>query len=245
MRITALTAGLLKATAHRPFPLPQRPWLCYQTWKRTLFIHCAVDPALIRQLLPPFLTPDYTQQQGWISFVCFANTDMRMRLLQALPVLPPFYEVNVRTYVTFQGIPGIYFLHIKADKKWPVLMNRLLTKLPYQLTPVTYTPPFRYFMTESDKDNFLDINYIPGQPVMNKSPLDKWLTERYCCYQDDGQHLYRYHIHHPEWSLQQASIHHQVLRYHLSGTTLTHASTSLLHYAPVQHALIWHHERVL
>jgi uncharacterized protein YqjF (DUF2071 family) len=234
---------LLQYTKHRPFPLPDKPWFIYQQWKDVLFLHSPVKPDVLRPLLPADLALDITSGYAWVSIVVFAITESRMRLFSMVPLLPAFNELNLRTYVVRDKIPGIYFLQIKANSERAVLMNRMMTKLRYRYADIRKTASLHYFMTEKS-NNILDIDFRPG-PYFNEVPtLDRWLTERYCCYQDDGPAMYRYHIHHPVWPLYQVETNYQLLRFDLPDWQLTDQSIHLLHYSPLQSTLIWRRERI-
>jgi len=40
---------------HRPWPVPDRPWIMTQTWHDLLFAHWPIDPDLLARKLPPEL----------------------------------------------------------------------------------------------------------------------------------------------------------------------------------------------
>jgi uncharacterized protein YqjF (DUF2071 family) len=236
---------LLQFTKHRPFPLPADQWFVYQQWKDTLFLHCPIEPDLVKPLLPAGLTLDTITGIAWVSVVVFTITDLRMRLMSVFPLLPAFHELNLRTYVQRDNIPGIYFLQIKASSERAVLVNRLMTKLRYQYAAIRKTPSFHYHMTADKGSNLLDIDFHAG-PFLNDVPsLDRWLTERYCCYQDDGPALYRYHIHHPVWPLYSVQPNYHLLRYNFRDLHLTDQTVHIMHYSPLQSTLIWRRERVV
>jgi uncharacterized protein YqjF (DUF2071 family) len=243
--ISEIADQLLQHTAHRPYPAPRRRWLIYQEWKDNLFLHLPVAPEQVQSLIPRNCRLDIIEGKAWLSLVLFAVTDARLHLLPSMPLLPAFNEINVRTYVQFNNIPGIYFLRIKAASRIAVLMNRLMTKLPYRLTNLVRMPSYRYIHQDKEEGNMLEIGFVPAGPVNEPSQLDRWLTERYCCYQDEGPKLYRYDIHHGEWPLYQVETNIFKLQYNLPGLPMTASSVTLLHYSPLQPALIWQYQRVL
>jgi hypothetical protein len=63
-------AGLAE-TAHRPWPLPARPWLMGQTWYSLLFAHWAVRPEALRPLIPQPLELDLREGQAWLGVTPF------------------------------------------------------------------------------------------------------------------------------------------------------------------------------
>jgi uncharacterized protein YqjF (DUF2071 family) len=44
--------GILDEVGHRPWPMPDWPWLMTQTWNDLLFARWAIDPALLRRKVP-------------------------------------------------------------------------------------------------------------------------------------------------------------------------------------------------
>jgi uncharacterized protein YqjF (DUF2071 family) len=242
--ITIPAKKILQFTKHRPFPISGKPWFIYQQWKNVLFLHIPVEPEVVKPFLPNGLTLDIISGYAWLSVVLFTVTDLRMRFLPFLPLLPSFNEMNLRTYVKSEDKPGIYFLQIKANNESAVLINRMMTKLHYQYADIRKTPSFHYFMTAEKENSLLDIDFQSG-PFFHYVPdLDRWLTERYCCYQDDGPKLYRYNIHHPKWLLYNVQPNYNLLRYNFQDLLLTDQSVHLMHYSPLQTALIWRRERI-
>ncbi|MGX1079366.1 uncharacterized protein YqjF (DUF2071 family) [Bacillus sp. SLBN-57] len=99
---------MIKNTSHRPFPLPEGPWMMTQTWNHVLFAHWAVDPEAIRGQIPAALELETFNGKAWIGILPFLLTNMRPRFLPPFPFISRFPELNVRTYVAYKGVPGIY-----------------------------------------------------------------------------------------------------------------------------------------
>lgn len=242
--ITIPAKKLLGFTKHRPFPLPKKHYLIYQQWTDVLFLHCPVEPNLVKSLLPAGLDLDTISGYAWVSVVVFSITDLRTRFLPVVPLLPAFNELNLRTYVKRDNKPGIYFTQIKANSTQAVVLNKAITKLPYQYAEIRKAPSFHYHMNAEKEGNLLNIDFHPGSFYREVSPLDRWLTERYCCYQEDGPKLYRYDVHHPVWPLYHVDANFHLMRFNLPDRQLTDQSVHLMHYSPLQSALIWRREQV-
>jgi len=199
-------------TDHRPWPLPRTPWLQAQGWRRLLFAHWPIDPAALRALVPPQLALDSYAGQTWIGIVPFYLAGLRGRGLPALPGLSSFPEVNVRTYVTLEDRPGVFFFSLDAGNPAAVAGGRWL-HLPY----------FYAWMDVGGRGDAVDYasrrlaprplrvhfrgRYRPVGPVYNPLPgsLDYFLTERYCLYTvDRAGAVARLEVHHPPWPLQPA-----------------------------------------
>src|SRR5262245_48806069 len=99
----------LRHTAQRPYPPPRRPWMGRMAWHDLLFAHWPVRERQIREFVPEELELDMFAGSCWIGIVPFRMTDVGLRGLPPLPWLSAFPEINVRTYVTRDGRPGVWF----------------------------------------------------------------------------------------------------------------------------------------
>src|SRR5215470_11526964 len=117
--------------AHRPWPLPTSPWIMAQSWHDLLFAHWPVDPAVLRSRIPAKLTIDTFDGSAWLGIVPFRMSGVRLRATPALPWLSAFPELNVRTYVTAEGKPGVFFFSLDAANPVAVAAARRFFHLPY------------------------------------------------------------------------------------------------------------------
>jgi uncharacterized protein YqjF (DUF2071 family) len=204
----------LAEVAHRPWPLPRQPWVMGQRWSDLLFIHRQAKLDAMRALVPPALTLDLYGGAAWVSVTPFYLSHLRPRGIPPLPWVSEFPELNVRTYVTYGGKPGVYFFSLDAGNALAVYAARLLYHLPYFRASMTTgesrdgTRHYRSRRTHRGAPAAeLSARYRPAGPVTHSKPgsLDHWLTERYCLYAlDTARRLYRAEIHHHPWPLQPA-----------------------------------------
>src|SRR5207253_3706280 len=108
-------ASSLEHLEHRPWPVPQGPWVMGQTWEDLLFAHWRVDPELLRPRVPAGLELDIVDGAAWIGVAPFRLTGLRLRGLLPFPGASSFLELNVRTCVTAQDKPGIWFFSLDAS----------------------------------------------------------------------------------------------------------------------------------
>ena len=131
----------LDQTAHRPYPMPSRPWRLHQHWHDLLFAHWPVAPAQITPYLPTGLELDLFDHQAWLGIVPFWMSGVETRLLGSqpnpitagVPTTRTFAELNLRTYVrsTRTGKPGVFFFSLDCSSPLAVLGARILFHLPY------------------------------------------------------------------------------------------------------------------
>jgi len=130
-RYDALPGGGLE---YRPYPPPRRPWAVRQTWHDLLFAHWRVDAVALRQMIPRPLELDLWQGEAWLGIVAFGMAEVRVR---GLPFEWRFPELNVRTYVTLGGRPGVWFFSLDAVSSAAVLAGRHCFHLPYVFAEMT------------------------------------------------------------------------------------------------------------
>jgi Uncharacterized conserved protein (COG2071) len=104
----------LERVRHRPFPLPHGPWVMGQSWVDLLFAHWRLPEAALRAVVPDAVPIDSYDGSAWIGITPFEIIGAHPRALPPLPWLSRFPELNVRTYTTIGGRPGIWFVSLDA-----------------------------------------------------------------------------------------------------------------------------------
>src|SRR5437016_1119892 len=122
---------LLRQTGHRPIALPRRPWIMTQRWHDLLFAHWEMEPDQVRPLVPSRFELDLFQGHAYVAVAPFHMSGIRSRWLPPLPGLDRFPELNVRTYVRYQGIAGVWFFSLDAANLPAVWGARVGYALPY------------------------------------------------------------------------------------------------------------------
>jgi uncharacterized protein YqjF (DUF2071 family) len=204
--------AILDAVGHRPWPMPDGPWLMTQTWHDLLFAHWPVHAATLRAHVPAAFDLDLFDGSAWVGIVPFHMTNVAPRGVPSMPWISEFPELNVRTYVRVDDRPGVYFFSLDAGSGLAVRAARALLNLPYYLATMTVTVRRNQVGYESRRDAstpsaHLSATYRPvGSPFeANRGSLEYFLTERYCLYHLDRRGApYRLEIHHPPWSLHSA-----------------------------------------
>jgi uncharacterized protein len=204
----------LRVTAHRRWPLPEDPWIMGQTWADLLFAHWPVPAERLRRLVPAQLELDLFDSSAWITISPFEVRATRARGMPPPPRVSRFPELNVRTYVTVAGRPGIYFFSLDAASSLAVAAARLLYRLPYFHAAIRIAEDdggVAYTSERTDPDGAparFAARYRPVGPPAAAAPgtIDAWLVERYRLYTVGARGgLYAADIHHRPWPLQPAS----------------------------------------
>ena len=78
-------SSILSVVAHRPWPMPERPWIMTQTWRDLLFAHWPIDADLLRPLVPDSFELDLFEREAWLGIVPFQMSNVSLRGIPALP----------------------------------------------------------------------------------------------------------------------------------------------------------------
>src|SRR5919199_672832 len=201
----------LNRTEHRPYLLPKGAWVLRMRWLDLLFMHWPVPEASLRLLVPPALKLDTFDGSAWLGITPFRMERTHPRFLPAVPWLSSFLELNVRTYVTIEGKPGIWFFSLDASTELAVQAARRTYRLPYFRARIVFGRREGWIEYEcaraEEAGRVWNGRYRSTGPVFHAEPgsLEWFLTERYCLYTTDERGvLQRAEIHHAPWPLQPA-----------------------------------------
>jgi uncharacterized protein len=236
--------------------MPTAPWIMVQKWHDLLFAHWTVPVEKLRSLVPRELELDLRDGKAYVAVAPFWMSGIRGRGMPRLPGVHTFPELNVRTYVTYQGIPGVYFFSLDAASRIAVEGARRFYGLPYYFSKMSVqnlsvpnqTECFEYASSRIDHPQPAELRarYWPvTEPRVRESKsLESFLTDRYCLYTVDRTKVFRAYIHHPPWPLQDADAEFQV-------NTVTRAAglelpdeKPLLHFSKLLKVLVWWPQQV-
>lgn len=218
-----------------------------QSWKQLLFAHWPVPVAALEPAVPKALPIDTFDGQAWVAITPFQVRALRLHGTPPIPVLSSFLETNVRTYVTVEEKPGIYFFSLDAASRLAVAAARRFYRLPYFPASMSLgcdgvLISYETRRTQADAPTAeLVARYQPTGPQFTPEPgsLEHWLTERYCLYTlDEDQRVLRGEIHHPPWQLQEAAAQFEVDTM-LEEIDVSRGNPPLLHYAGRQDVVFW------
>lgn len=234
----------LNSTTHRDLPSPNEPWLMTQKWNDLLFIHLPVSKSLLEAKLPVGLELDLFKGTAWISIIPFKISNMHLRKIPPLPFLNSFLEVNVRTYVKHNGIPGVYFFSLDANNL-PAVIGARIVSLPYFYAKMNMIKEKDtiYFDTirKASSTVIFEGSYKPISKAYYPEPssLNHWLLERYFLWSFKNNSLFQGAIHHKQWKIQDAevTIKKQNMLPDFQDDMLVGNPT--FHYADVKRVLAW------
>ncbi len=201
------------STQHRPWPVPDRPWVMRMQWHDLLFAHWPVDRDCLRKLIPAGLELDTFEGQAYVGAVPFRMEGVTARAIPSIPGLHAFPELNLRTYVSAGGKPGVWFFSLDAGQRLAVRTARRFFHLPYfdakfEIRHAGEAVEYAAIRTHRRAPAAAFAAWYEPHGEVYRSlegSVDAWLTERYCLYAADRTgSLYRGEIDHERWPLQPA-----------------------------------------
>jgi uncharacterized protein YqjF (DUF2071 family) len=153
-----------------------------------------------------------------------------------------FCETNIRTYVSFDGKPGILFLTLDASSPVAVAGGRLLGALPYRRARMTvrrssdgwveYASARRGFRVQA--------RYAAGGPPFCAAAgsLEAFLVERYCLYTVRAGWIWRVDVHHLPWTLHEPLAGCEI-EASVDDPSVPLAGEPLLHVTARQDVVVW------
>ena len=248
MERTPGAGEILNNSDHRAYPAPTGPWALSMSWHDLLFMHWPVPADALRPLIPSALNLDTFDGNAWLGVVPFRMSGVRPRFLPAVPGLSGFPELNLRTYVSANERPGIWFFSLDAHNPVAVRLARATFHLPYFDARMSSRK-------EGDEISYRSIRthrgaapaefagrYRPaGEPFESRpGSLENFLTERYCLYAADGKgNVRRGDIHHRLWPLRPAEVEVQTLRMTGQIGVALPDTPPLLHFSERLDVLAW------
>lgn len=205
--------------------------------------------ALLRPLVPDELELQEFDGTAWLGLVPFRMAGVMRRPWPDLPEVSEFPELNVRTYVTARGKPGVWFLSLDAPNPLVVWAARRYFHLPYFRARIVHSETRRIHEFASARPGAVfQANYRPVSEPYHAQPgsLEHWLTERYCLYAaaPDGT-IWRNEVHHKPWPLQAAEA-------SLAGNTMLDVhgielpeQPARIHFAKRLDVVMWDADRVV
>jgi hypothetical protein len=190
-------------------------------WREGLFAHWPVDPSRVRPLVPDPLDVDTREETAWVSALPSLVEAGRPWFLPAEFGMT-FPQVNLRTYVRYDGEPGVYFLSLDADTPLGVRVARAIYGLPYHDADIdfqrgpdtgeeavggsedggTYRFDCQRVHTDERPARFA-AEYCPtGRPShADPDSLDAFLAERYRLYLVRNGTVHCARVEHDPWRL--------------------------------------------
>lgn len=187
-------------------------------WRELLFLHWEYPAEEIRKLLPQGLELDLFEGRAFVGLVPFRMENVRPHFVPDLGRFGHFYsrfpELNVRTYVVRDGVPGVWFFSLDAASALAVLTARAWFSLPY------FKARMRLRCTHNGLDFWskrlwtappnasCQVRFSPmgEEQVSPPDSLEEFLVERYVLYSKRGSQMFRGRVYHEPYRIQKAQV---------------------------------------
>jgi len=182
-------------------------WTIEQRWSHALFLNWKVSEAALQHQVPFPL--DLHEGQAVLSLVPFYMDQIRFRGLPSVPVFSRLWELNLRTYVKVNGIPGIYFFTLETPHRLGNFIAKRFFELPYQhaeieaqLSPGQHRLSAKGLLSDGklyslNLEAQTDVSEVVPPP--KQDPFQVWVTERYHLFLKKEGRTIRGDVHHEPW----------------------------------------------
>lgn len=187
-----------------------------QGWYDLVYVHFEYPVDIVQRLLPSGLEVDSYNDKAWVGLIPFSMRGIGLPRLPAIPYFGSFPEVNVRTYVTRNGVPGVWFFSLDINRIAPTVVARTTYKLPYCFGAVShmregddvYTTVRRRWPHHSNAHTpRTSLHVRIGEHIDKPTEFDVFVSARWGLYSHAGRKTLRYApVEHPSWPLQRASV---------------------------------------
>ena len=197
--------------SHVVCPAPVQHPVMKQQWRDLAYIHWAYEPAVVQALLPEGIEVDTFDGKAWVGLIPFSMRNISFPLIPPVPYFGSFPEVNVRTYVKRNGVPGVWFFSLDVNRLIPAFVARTTYFIPYcwgkashkKVEAKLLTSVARRWPSKSSSRIELSI----GERIESPSDLAHFLSARWGLYSKGFSGKLRYApVDHEPWQLYEASI---------------------------------------
>jgi uncharacterized protein len=189
----------------------------FQRWRQLLFLHWEIPAAALADTLPDGLQLDTFEGRAYVGVVAFTMRDVAPRWSPSVPGISHFHELNVRTYVVREGLPGVWFYSLDAAATIAVLVARAGWDLPYHRASMSLREEDGVVRYESNrrwpgpKPARFSASYRVGaaRPAAVPDTFDHFLVERYILFaRGKGGRLRVGRVHHTPYPLADVTLEH-------------------------------------
>ena len=220
--MSVISAPTPLANSVAPVVLAGQPnpdaWALWMHWCDLHFASWKVPVEVMRKIVPSELEIDTFDGSAWVSLVSLRVDEMHWNGLPPLPGMDRLRELNLRTYTTRDGKPGVYFLSIDCPAAIPDWIGRHIFGQPFNRAEFAYYNDLLTYQigVERTQDNqrlaalYGDFTPVGEAYLPEPGTLAHFLVNRLCLYFVGKEGVYRGDIFHPEFHLRDANTNFRV-----------------------------------
>jgi len=200
----------LELDRHSPTERPVGANSGTQNWRELLFLHWTMPPAALRDLIPAQVELDLWDGLAYVGVVPFRMEKIRPSWLPGAFAMD-FLEVNLRTYVHFNGRPGVWFFSLEASSWLAVQAARAGWSLPYHHATMSTSREganIRYASIRRHGAAVLTCDYEIRDELGASVPgtLDHFLLERYLLVSERRGAILEGQVHHTPYVAHRVNV---------------------------------------
>jgi uncharacterized protein YqjF (DUF2071 family) len=217
----------------------------HQDWLDQLFLHWAVDADHLQDLLPSDVTLDLFNGKAWIGITPFRIENTSPGIGPHWSFVPAFHELNVRTYVYREGMPGVWFFSLDAESQMAAWAAKIGYRLPYLHAHIESRQSgnrIEYRMIRLDEPHAefecacsVQRRLAPQRP----GSFEFFVAERYALFTERDHTLYSARIHHQPWPLYEAHVESVQTTLFATERLPLPIAGPIAHFSPGVNADIW------
>jgi uncharacterized protein YqjF (DUF2071 family) len=186
-----------------------RPWFIAD-WRDALFVHYAIDPAVLRPHVPFEL--ELFEGRAWVSLVAFTQRGLRPAFggrwtAWAMAPVATHAFLNLRTYVRgADGVAGICFLAEWIPNRLSRVVGPLMYGLPFRLGRLRYEAQTRAVRAGRHGWRAEIVESEDEVVVAGAGTVEEFLLERYTAFTARQGRGYCFHIRHEPWRWRRVGV---------------------------------------
>lgn len=197
--------------SHVVCPEPVKRPVMKQQWCDLAYIHWKYDPEVVQALLPTGIEVDTFDGSAWVGLIPFSMRNISFPFIPPVPYFGSFPEVNVRTYVKRNGVPGVWFFSLDVNRLIPAVVARASYFIPYCWGSAAHEKIGQQLRTRVKRRwpsrSSTRIELKIGEFIAEPSELAHFLSARWGLYSKGFGGKLRYApVDHEQWHLFTASI---------------------------------------
>ena len=201
----------VRLVSHVVCPNPVKRPVMKQQWRDLAYIHWEYEPEEVQALLPAGIEVDTFDGKAWVGLIPFSMRNISFPLIPPVPYFGSFPEVNVRTYVKRNGVPGVWFFSLDVNRLIPAFFARATYFIPYCWGKASHKKTEAKLLTSvarrwpSKSSSHIELSI--GERIESPSELAYFLSARWGLFsQGFGGRLRYAPVDHEQWELYSASI---------------------------------------
>lgn len=184
------------------------------TWTSALLLHWPMPVAALRQLVPSELEIDSMDGSAWVTIMPYRVRGVRPIMGPSIPWFSTFLQIDVRTYVTHEDEPGLYFFSLDASNPIAVWLARTVFRLPYFRADVVMRRKGESFRFTSSRTHQgaqpaeFDCTWAPREPLPpgHSDRQADFFTERTRLFATHAGKVLTCSVRHEPWPLRRAHV---------------------------------------